>query len=233
MAAIPVPEVVAIPEGSFFMGDDAGRDDEQPRHRVTLDAFGLGVTAVTREQYAAFLEDTRRAPPKFYDEPEFGQPLHPIVGVTWFDAVAYAEWLSLRTGLDFRLPTEAEWERAVRGGVDDRRFPWGDEPPEARPRYRDLYRDGTLVEVGTDGPFGFGLFDPSGNVHEWVADWYAADYYRDSPERSPKGPDSGTRRASRGGSWRHHVRVSRCAARSSLVPSFEYSDYGFRIARSL
>jgi sulfatase modifying factor 1 len=149
--------------------------------------------------------------------------------LSWFEAVRYCEWLSAQTGRRFRLATEAEWERAARGGLDGALFPWGDGPPEALPGYADRWKTGP-EPVARAAPNAFGLFNMCDNVHEWCADWYAPGYYVVSPDRNPRGPETGDRRASRGGSWRHHIKISRCAARSSIPPEFQYADYGFRVA---
>ena len=113
--------------------------------------------------------------------------------------------------------------------MEGRLFPWGDAPPQSLPDYEKRWKNGP-EPVARYLPNGFGLYDICENVHEWCSDWYQADYYAISPQRNPAGPESGSRRASRGGSWRHHIKVSRCAARSSIPPEFRYADYGFRVA---
>jgi sulfatase modifying factor 1 len=231
-AAFPAPVMAAIPEGWFGMGCEAGRDDEKPVHRVWVDAFQLATCQVTRAEYARFLAATSWPAPPFWDDPNFQLPQQPVVGPSWFDAVAFCEWLSGRTGCGYRLPTEAEWERAARGGAASALYPWGDAPPETLPDYPARWRTGP-EPVASYAPNAYGLFHMGDNVHEWCADWYDPQYYGCSAERNPAGPADGTRRASRGGAWRHHVKVSRCAARSSIPPEFKYADYGFRLALSL
>ena len=228
-AALPQPFMVRIPDGFFLMGSDAGQDNEGPVRRVWVDGFLLAATQVTNAEYAFFLRDTRREPPPLWNEPCFDHPAQPVVAVSWFDAVAYCDWLSASTGRSYRLPTEAEWERAARAGVDEYLYPWGNEPPQSRPDYERRWSTGPQP-VAQQAPNAFGLYDICENVHEWCSDWYAPGYYSFAPDRNPAGPDSGTRRASRGGSWRHHIKISRCAARSSIPPEFHYADYGFRIA---
>ena len=179
------------------------------------------------DEFAAFLDATAYEPPRFWDDARFNAPDQPVVGVSWFDAVAYCEWLSSLTGRRYRLPTEAEREKAARGGFEGARYPWGDHPGEADGRFeQDAPRPAGLSE-----PNGYGLLDIAYNVHEWCSDWYDPAYYAASPERDPQGPPTGKRRASRGGAWRHQIKVSRCAARSSLDPTFRYNDYGFRLVK--
>jgi sulfatase modifying factor 1 len=225
------PRMIEIPAGWFLMGSETGQDNERPVHRVWVGAFELGAYQVSHAEYEKFLAASGGAKPPQWDDPNFSQPNQPVVAVSWFEATAYCEWLSAIAGAHFRLPTEAEWEHAARGGAEQKAFPWGDDPPELLPDYGTRWKNGP-EPVGAEQN-AFGLFDIAANVHEWCADWYAPDYYSISPERNPQGPPNGTRRASRGGSWRHYTKVSRCAARSSIPPEFQYADYGFRLARSL
>ena len=211
------------------MGSERGQDVEQPVHRVWVDPFSLGETQVTVHDYAEFLADTGAAAPPFWSSPDFNHPRQPVVAVSWFEALGYCDWLSRRIGLPFRLPTEAEWEFAARGGLEGAAFPWGDDPPGSRPRYHEQWKSGP-EPVEQSPPNGYGLFEMCENVHEWCSDWFQADFYAASPERNPRGPVAGVRKASRGGSWRHQIKIARCSARSSIPPSFQYADYGFRVA---
>ena len=211
------------------MGQDDGRDEERPVHRVAVAPFLLARLQVTNADYDRFVQSARRSPAPFRGAAGFDDPRHPVVAVSWHDAQAYCEWLSGISGRVFRLPTEAEWEFAARGGLRGRLYPWGDEPPQARSRYAQRWKDGP-EPVGASESNGYGLFEMCENVHEWCADWYDPRYYDVSPGENPRGPVSGSRKASRGGSWRHHVKIARCAARSSIPPEFQYADYGFRVA---
>lgn len=231
-SSIPEPLMRAIPEGWFTMGCDAGRDDEKPEHRVWVDAFELAAYQTTNEEYTRFLDQSQHPVPPLWDEPAFANPKQPVVAVSWFDAVAYCAWLTRASGKSFRLPTEAEWERAARGGKEDESYPWGNCAPEELPDYATRWKTGP-EPVGLYAPTPYGIYNLGDNVHEWCSDWYDAAYYAISPERNPQGPSSSTRRASRGGSWRHHIKVTRTAARSSIPPEFKYADYGFRIAANL
>jgi len=226
------PETVRILEGWFWMGSDTGHDNERPRHRVWLDSFYLAARQITNLEYARFLEATSKQPPPFWDDPNFSHAQQPVVAVSWFHALEYCHWLRKCTGRNYRLPSEAEWERAARGGLENKLFPWGDARPQSLPDYDKRWINGP-EPVAQYSPSGFGLYDIGENVHEWCSDWYQADYYSCSPKHNPQGPPSGERRASRGGSWRHHIKVARCAARSSIPPHFQYADYGFRVACDL
>jgi formylglycine-generating enzyme required for sulfatase activity len=230
-AGIIEPEMVSIPEGWFWRGCENGRDDEKPKHRVWVDAFELAAYQLTNEEYACFLAATQAGPPPFWTDANFNHPKMPVVAVSWFEAADYCAWLSEATGKKYRLPTEAEWERAARGGAEGLPYPWGEGPPETVPDYAQRWKSGP-EPVGLYAANAYGLYNLGDNVHEWCADWYAADYYKQSPERNPRGAEGGSRRASRGGSWRHHIKVTRTAARSSIPPELQYADYGFRIARS-
>jgi formylglycine-generating enzyme len=218
------PPTARVPAGRFAMGSESGRDDERPVHVVELESFLIGRTPVTNAQYRPFLEETGRPAPPWWRDPAFEAPGQPVVGITWEDACAYAAWL----GPEWGLPTEAEWERAARGGLDAAPTAWGPRvPPGEIP-------DGPLQgpwAAGCGHPNGFGLLDAGTLVHEWCLDWYQPAYYAVSPSRDPQGPPEGERRASRGGSWRHHVRWTPPAARSSLPPGSRYADYGFRVVK--
>ena len=218
-----------IPEGWFEMGNDDGPEEERPAHRVWIEAFELAVYPVTCRAYAAFLAATGHEAPR--DWAVFSTiPDRPVVGVSWFDCQAYCAWQTTQ-GSPVRLPTEAEWERAARGGVEGLRYPWGDEMPAWIPNQgRGPLQAPWPVTLGEPNPYG--LYGIAANVHEWSSDWYAPGYDV-TVARQPAGPASGSRRASRGGSWRHAVTISRCAARSRIDPSFRYTDYGFRVARSV
>lgn len=224
------PMMVRVPEGWFQMGCETGRDDERPVHRVWVDAFELGAYQVTNEEYACFLAAMNEPQPFCWNDANFNYPKMPVVAISWHRAVSYCEWLSRATSHSYRLPTEAEWERAARAGIDNSLYPWGDAPPEQLPDYAQRWKSGP-EPVGLYAPNAYGFYNLGDNVHEWCADWYDARYYTHSAERNPQGPAETGRRASRGGSWRHHIKVSRVAARSSIPPDFKYTDYGFRLAR--
>jgi formylglycine-generating enzyme required for sulfatase activity len=220
---------VAIPAGTFLMGSETGQEDERPPHRVHVDSFLMSIFPVTRREYAVFLDRTSHERPRDWHVAAFDGGDLPVVGVSWHDAVAYCDWRA-RAGEPERLPTEAEWERAARGGIDAEAFPWGDEIPAWIPNAgRGPLGGPWPVTLGD--PNGFGVMGIAANVHEWCADWHDRGYYAQSPASNPAGPASGLRRASRGGSWRHAVTISRSAARSKLDPSFRYTDYGFRTVR--
>ncbi|MEO1087691.1 MAG: SUMF1/EgtB/PvdO family nonheme iron enzyme [Acidobacteriota bacterium] len=228
MSKLPRPEWISVAAGAFWMGGGP-RSNENPRHRVRLGPFRLARFQVTRAEYQLFLDATGHGPPPFWDEPCFAHPRTPAVGASWHDSEAFCRWATSELGEVVRLPTEAEWERAARADRDVE-YPWGDGPPESLPDYAARWVDGPEPVDAYPSLHPWGLCGLGENVHEWCADFYDADYYARSPELDPKGPDAGRRRVSRGGAWRHAVKVSRCAARSSIPPANQYRDYGFRLA---
>lgn len=224
-------ELVLVPEGAFWMGSEEGWVDESPVHEVWLDAYHLGMGPVTNRQYLEFVLATGQHYPCSYGD-DFDGPDRPVVGVSWHDAAAFCRWLSSETSAWWRLPTEAEWEKAARG-QDGREYPWGDEQPDSR-RCNFDERVGHTTEVGSypGGVSPFGGHDMAGNVWEWCADWYGEDCYSRSPEHNPQGPSSGDTRVFRGGSWYNNAYYCRSAARYYRPPTYRYRYIGFRVARS-
>src|SRR5260221_354165 len=228
--------LVRIPAGSFLMGCDTGQDNETPVHRVWVDEFLLAAHQVTNADYDRFLRDAAcpPPPPPFWNDPAFNHPEQPVVGVSWHEAIRYCEWLSANISGKFRLPTEAEWERAARGSSEGTLYPWGDAPPQSLPGYASRcaghWQTGP-EPVGRAESNAYGLYNMCDNVHEWCSDWYAPEYYAVSPERNPRGPETGERRASRGGCRRHHVKMPRRAARPRLPPDVTHAGSGFRASR--
>jgi formylglycine-generating enzyme required for sulfatase activity len=217
-----------LPGGRFEMGSLV-RPDEQPIHQVTIGPFEVAVAPVSNAQFAAFLDATRHEPPRFWDDDVFNAPTQPVVGVSWFDAVDYCTWLSELLGRSCRLPSEAEREYAARGGLEGAIYPWGDTPWTEGPFAPGARGTDRPLPIGSTPPNGFGLYHMGENVHEWCLDWYDPRGYVDGEAASPGEPEGANRRASRGGSWRHHIKVSRIAARSSLAPDRRYNDYGMRV----
>ena len=221
-------DLVFVPGGRFRMGSERGRPDEQPMHEVEVSPFFLARAPVTRAEYAAFLDAGRCEAPPWWSDPAFSAPDQPVVGVRWSEAVAFTSWMAEVRGGHWRLPTEAEWERAARGGLDQAATSWGESLPSGEVPAGPLSGP---WRVGRGTPNGFGLLDMGTIVHEWCFDWYDPRFYEASPVKDPQGPPEGERRSSRGGSWRHHVPWSAPSARSSLPPSAQYADYGFRVLR--
>ncbi len=256
-----LPQMARVPAGEFLMGSDGFDEDERPIHPVYLDEFYLSTTPVTNADYARFVAATGYRPiavrelpavvaPEFRDAfkeladryvwkdgaPPIGLEVHPVTLVQYVDAVAYCQWLSGLTGKPVRLPTEAEWEKAARAGLDGKRYPWGDDIDTSRANFLPdpsfKYKRGT-EPVRSYPSNGYGLFDMAGNVWQWVSDWYDPDYYPVSEYRNPQGPPFGRFRCVRGGSWvNDDVSFLRCAHRHE-VPADTYAySIGFRIAYS-
>ena len=209
--------------------------DEQPAHRVALDAFWIDRTQVTNEQYARCVRDRVCAVPAFADAPQFQGADYPVVGVDWYNAAAYCRWAG------GRLPTEAEWEYAARG-PEGTQFPWGDTLDGARlnfcdanctffwsaQEYDDGYRYTAPVGSYPDGASWCGALDLAGNVAEWVADWYGG--YPSGQHMNPTGPESGESRVIRGGSYVSGPSLTRSAGRSRHSPLQAGNSLGFRCA---
>lgn len=217
--------MVYIPEGEATIGSPArdGDDDEHPAHKLFLEGYWIGKTEVTFEQYDRFCDATGR--PRATDE-GWGRGTRPVIYVSWHDAAAYCAWLEEQTGLRFRLPSEAEWEKAARF-----RYPWGGTPPDSSlANYNKDHMMTRLVGSYPKGASPYGILDMAGNVWEWVQDWYDSGFYRDSPHESPQGPKSGSERVVRGGSWANGADLVRSANRSSEKPGSALNILGFRLA---
>ena len=224
-ALLAPPPTVAIPGGRFRMGSATGRPDEQPVHTAEVTSFRMAITPVTVRQYGGFLATGPADPPPWWGDPDFSDPEQPVVGVSWPDAVAFAAWLAAASGDRWRLPTEAEWERAALGGLEGAATAWGAALPAHEVPEGPL-RGPWRVGKGTPNPYG--LYDVGTIVHEWCLDVYRP---YEAPADGATKSEAVLRRSSRGGSWRHRQRWSSPSARSSLPPESRYADYGFRPLR--
>jgi formylglycine-generating enzyme required for sulfatase activity len=227
--------MVLIPAGSFMMGSTDGESDEKPVHEVSVDAFYMDTYEVTVAQYQRFLNATSRSQPNSWNE-QLQFPNRPVVYVSWEDANACANWAGKK------LPTEAQWEYAARGGftgVEGKamyKYPWGNNADATKANFDSddsrWWRWGFfkhfMKDVGSYSPNGYGLCDMAGNVCEWCADWYAANYYQKSPKQNPSGPSTGTYRVLRGGSWLDIPDGLRCAIRDWVEPTYCEVHVGFR-----
>jgi formylglycine-generating enzyme len=220
-------EMIFIPPGKFDMGSNiAGKEDENPEHKVTLKGYYIDKFEVTNMQFKDFIDVTDRRPPIHWRSRTFPDPRkgnHPVVNITWTDAEAYAEWIGKR------LPTEAEWERAARGDHGNE-YPWG---KSCSPDFTNFATpDGSTspVDKYVRGVSEHKVWDMCGNVGEWVQDWYDAKYYTRTPDANPMGPENGHQRIYRGGGY-HCLRMDiRCAARHFTLPTSSQMYIGFRCA---
>ena len=209
-------KMILIPAGEFSMGDhhNVGGRDEKPVHTVYLDAYYIDAYEVTVGQYKKFIQATGHSAPNWKEVVEYSPTdQHPIIDVSWYNAAAYAQWAGAR------LPTEAEWEKAARGGLFGKRYPWGNEAPDAGGKYR---ANAVCAPVGSFSPNGYGLYDMAGNVWEWCSDWYDSDYYSsEEAKNNPQGPANGSWRVLRGG-------YLRCADRHRSNALATLINVGFR-----
>ena len=246
-------ELILVSAGTFTMGSDTRAADEKPMHKVYLDAYYISKYEVTNAEYYEFWKqqsETASAgqmplhtPENFTHLPQIGNwparakqfPNHPVVGVSWHDANAYAAWKGMR------LPTEAEWEKAARG-YTNRTWPWGNAlEPYANTAAKDDGYENSLAPVGSfpKGKSYYGAMDMAGNVWEWTADWYSDVYYWHSsqaatkrPKRNPTGPIVGSWRVIRGGSWIDTITRCSTTFRFYLYPNLKTSFVGFRLAKT-
>lgn len=230
-----------IPGGTIQMGSMEGDKDERPVHAVVIAEFWMDSHEVTNEEFARFLKITGYpVQGVWYELYKPGREQYPVVNVTWYDAMAYARWAGKR------LPTEAEWEYAARGGQKEWLYPWGSEINKKIANFDNLRssvgqsypfeskQDALkyLHPVGEYPPNGYSLYDMAGNVSEWCADWYDKNYYRLSPPQNPQGPVAGQGNVIRGGSWFDTAKYLRVSNRESAKPSTQRPHIGFRCAWS-
>ncbi len=224
----PTAEVL-IPAGEFTMGKSDGKDGLEP-HRVKLKAFHLEKHEVTNAQYQAFCEATERKLPIYWGLERFrcgsDWPDHPVVGVSHGQARAYAMWAGRR------LPTEAEWEYAARGGLADQYYDRGMELADDEANTK-AAKKGTPVKVGSYEPNAYGLYDMIGNVREWVWDNYSDTYFSESPVDNPTGPEKSKWRVIKGGGWYSGKGCNRVYVRNALPQSWSDFNVGFRCARDV
>jgi formylglycine-generating enzyme required for sulfatase activity len=255
-----LPEMIKVKGGTFKMGskDPEAKDDEVNIHEVSVDDFFIGKFEVTVAQFKSFIEATNYqteaekigksyiytgswknmkgitwrhdARGNLRPESEYD---HPVIHVSWNDAMAYCKWLSEQTKKPYRLLTEAEWEFAARGGLQSKGYKYsGSNNIDETAWYIGSSQDKGTFPAGTKKPNELGIYDLSGNVYEWCADWYDSEYYLNSPAQNPKGAEDGISRVVRGGSWHDTAEKNRVASRFNGNPSYCGYNIGFRVARS-
>jgi formylglycine-generating enzyme required for sulfatase activity len=236
---ITAKHFIRIPGGTYTMGCLDGRDtdcddDEKPHHEVTVSTFSISKYEVTQAQWRAVMGSD---PPYLYNK---GCDQCPVEQVSWNDTQEFLQKLNAQTGQNYRLPTEAEWEYAARGGNKSQGYLYsGSNTIGEVAWYSDNAEQGnthgskkTTRPVGGKKPNELGLYDMSGNVEEWCSDWYGEDYYQNSPQQNPRGSDEGSYHVLRGGCWYYSPHFSRATSRYYLRPAFGYINIGFRLART-
>lgn len=248
------PEMVAIEGGTFYMGNDySGIMDEKPEHKVTLKSFCLSKKEVTFAMFDAFCRATGH---EFPDDGGFGRDSLPVMNVSWEAAIKFCNWMSTRFGLEkvydytvdsagnlfiknvnwnangFRLPTEAEWEFAAKGGNKSQGFAYAGSNNLDEVAWYSKNSNGKPYPVGTKKPNELGIYDMLGNAWEWCWDYYDKDYYKKSPANDPKGPDKGSTRVYRGGNFNSDESFVRITRRFSLSPTVKTGMIGIRLAQN-
>ena len=221
-----------VPAGDFIMGSEKGDEDEAPAHRVYLNAFYIDKFEVTNGRFSKYVEAIQSEPPWGFTDKET-PVIHaerPVRWVSWMDAMGYCLWLGKR------LPTEAEWEKAARG-TDERIYPWGNDPPTPVHAVYGLKEGGaeTVSVIGNHhmGQSPYGVQDLAGNLYEWVMDWYADNFYTNSPAVNPRGPGEGTAKVQRGGSYINTPYRLRSSFRTKGDPTEQDPNVGFRCAQDV
>lgn len=224
--------MVFIPGGEFIMGNSESVDeDERPAVKVYVGDFYINKYEIANEAYNKFIIATGHTPPPFWKDNRFKHSNHPVVGVSFHDAVAYTKWAGQR------LPTEAEWEKAAKGD-GNLKWPWGNNKPRKKDilfylnsfgRY-DNYEYTAPVDYYPAGISPYGVYNMLGNVWEWCSDWYEAQYYSRIDTINPTGPESGNRKVLRGGAWSNSFENISITRRISNFPDVQLDIYGFRTA---
>ena len=222
--------MILIPSCNYLMGKNTQESaDFSPQHRVSVNSFYIDQYELTNAEYYEFCKKTKHKLPEFWDLPGFRNsmkfPDHPVIGINWSEANEYAKWV------DKRLPTEAEWECAARGGKIEKDFPDGSlfDPEKGGIHCRQETK--CTLKVGSYSPNLFGLYDMAGNVWEWVADKYDSNYYQCSPSQNPTGPQESRFRVIRGGSWHSGVYCTQVHYRNALPANWVDFAVGFRCAK--
>lgn len=254
--AVNIPPMIHVEGGTFIMGNNSGNADEQPVHKVSVNSFFIGKFEVTNKDFKKFIDATayitdaeqpdtvklkNGLPPRGIHNGSWkvdskGMPtpladsMKPVGNISWFDAVAYLKWLSKETGQEFRLPTEAEWEFAAKGGVKSKGYQYagGNNLKEVA-----WYLENAGYKshnIGLKLPNELDIYDMAGNAREWCSDWYGESYYKVSPAENPAGPDNGKNRVLRGGSWGSEKGRMRISYRNEAYPYNSALDFGFRPA---
>ena len=225
--------MIAVEGGTFNMGaqyiDSSGTNydndavsDEKPVHSVTLSDYYIGETEVTQELWEAVMGSN----PSHFG----GNPQRPVETVSWDDCQEFITKLNQLTGKNFRLPTEAEWEYAARGGNKSQGYKYSGSNTIGDVAWYDDNSNSRTHNVKTKSPNELGIYDMSGNVWEWCHDWYNSNYYSNSPQTNPTGPSTGSYRVNRGGSWDDIAKFCRVSVRINYDPDGRFSNYGFRLA---